>query len=366
MTNATAELRRAMVDAVKAKGYLSEPAWEAAFREVPRHLFVPRVIGDWPGASSTELPCAADQDRPHWLEVVYSDRVLMVVDEDDRRSSSSTPSAMARFLDLLDVGNGTSVLEIGTGTGYNAALLCARLGAERVTSIDIDAELVQAAEAALANCGYRPTLAVADGALGYPLRAPYDRIIATCSVARIPSAWAAQLRPDGVMVTPLASGLLVSLRKQRDGALIGSADPMTVDFMRLRSPALPKEASWAPFGEKAEQGDVAAPQAWLLSQPVRFHARLLVPDVEIAFEDGDWSLASRLDGSWSRLRRHEDGDHVLAQGGPRRLWDLYLAAAEQWVQLGRPEASCYGLTVRPDGSQFLWLDSPDSKHRWEL
>jgi protein-L-isoaspartate O-methyltransferase len=72
------------------------------------------------------------------------------------------------------------LLEIGTGTGYNAALLCHRLGAESVFSVDIGAGLVAAARERLAALGYAPTLVAADGRLGLPGHGPFDRIIATC------------------------------------------------------------------------------------------------------------------------------------------------------------------------------------------
>ena len=89
------------------------------------------------------------------------------------------------MLEALEVTDGCRVLEIGTGSGYNAALLCERLGSEHVTSVHIDPDLVALARERLAANGYTPTLA-ADGADGYPRSALYDRIIATCSVPAIP------------------------------------------------------------------------------------------------------------------------------------------------------------------------------------
>jgi protein-L-isoaspartate(D-aspartate) O-methyltransferase len=91
-------------------------------------------------------------------------------------SSSTRPGLMLKMLHLLDVRDGMTVLEIGTGTGYNAALLSERLGAQNVTSMDIDSELTSTARIRLGDAGYRPTLATCDGALGYPGRASYDRL----------------------------------------------------------------------------------------------------------------------------------------------------------------------------------------------
>jgi hypothetical protein len=103
-----------------------------------------------------------------WLNLVYSNRLLVIADDPESLSSSSMPSMMARFLSLLDVQDGNTVLQIGTGSGYNAALLCERLGADRVTSIDVDAGLVEAARVALASCGYAPAL----GVQGRPRKVP--------------------------------------------------------------------------------------------------------------------------------------------------------------------------------------------------
>jgi len=93
------------------------------------------------------------------------------------------------------------VLEIGTGTGYNAALFAHRLGPDAVTTIDLDRELTEVARAHLDAYGTPAARAVAvvtgDGALGCPQRAPYDRLIATCELPQIPGAWLAQVRPGG-------------------------------------------------------------------------------------------------------------------------------------------------------------------------
>jgi len=348
------------------------PAWRAAYNHVPRHVFVPRIIGCQPADAdgrSDGFVLEADHERRRWLELVYSDRVLITVDEgDERRSSSSRPSVMLRFLRLLDVQDGNTVLEIGTGTGYNAALLCERLGDERVTSIDIDAELVEAAREALAGCGYAPSLAVQDGYYGYPPRAPYDRIIATCSVPRIPSSWRDQLAPGGVLVAPLDNNLLVALHRQADGTLNGRCDRWGAAFMSLRSSETPHPAArQAERPADVDRRVIQRPPDWMPSRYLRFYANLVMPGLHFSGSDEvDWRLTAD-DGSWARVAPDDEGHgYAVAQAGPRRLWDEYEAAAQEWVSLGYPRWDRFGLTVRPDGSQFIWLDSPDSENRWEL
>src|SRR5262249_12648785 len=146
-----------------------------------------------------------------WLDQVYADRVLVTqLDDDPTRwqvaretgpvfgvptSSSSQPAIMAVMLAILDVAVGHRGLEIGTGTGYNAALLAHRLGSGNVHTVDIDPDLVESARKRLAYCGFTPTCVAGDGSAGHPAGALYDRVLATCAVARIPQAWLTQTVP---------------------------------------------------------------------------------------------------------------------------------------------------------------------------
>jgi len=93
---------------------------------------------------------------------------------------------MAVMLEALDVTDGVRVLEVGTGTGYNAALLCHRLGDQHVVTVEVDPVLAEQAQQRLAEVGYRPIVHVGDGADGYPPGAPYDRVIVTCALTSLP------------------------------------------------------------------------------------------------------------------------------------------------------------------------------------
>jgi protein-L-isoaspartate(D-aspartate) O-methyltransferase len=335
--------------------------WQRAFERVPRHVFVPRITSMSPIPDGVSFPITAKSNEELWLRLVYSNEALYVTDDvsGERRSSSSSPSAMARFLQLLDVEDDTNVLEIGTGTGYNAALLCERLGSEHVTTIDMDADLVSAARYALASCGYRPTVAQADGFYGYLPRAPYDRIVATCSVARVPASWRQQLAPGGLLVVPLHNDMLLSLRRQADGRLEGRAEARGVRFMGLYSPAI-ERWQW----ERAEQPIRERPfvRTDVLSAPVgaRNYLQVMVPD--ICFTEDERGLIGPNDGSWARLT----DDDVIHQGGPRQLWDCFENAYDEWRRLGEPGWGRFGLTVLLNGTQFVWLDSSESEHRWGL
>jgi SAM-dependent methyltransferase len=110
-----------------------------------------------------------------------------VVTDVDYTSSTSMPSVVAEMLHALRIEPGMSVLELGTGTGWNAALLAHRLGAQNVTLIEIDPDISAHARRALASAGYGAvTVITGDGALGYDVRAPYDRVLSTACVYRVP------------------------------------------------------------------------------------------------------------------------------------------------------------------------------------
>ncbi|MCX5377694.1 methyltransferase domain-containing protein [Streptomyces sp. NBC_00091] len=110
-----------------------------------------------------------------------------------------------RKLAALHLDSNHTVLEIGTGSGYHTALLSERVGAQRVTTIEVDQELAATAEATLKSQGYEPLVIAGDGLLGAPDRAPFDRVISTAAVRRIPHAWVGQTRDRGKILTPFGT-----------------------------------------------------------------------------------------------------------------------------------------------------------------
>lgn len=147
----------------------------------------------------------------------------------------SQPYIVAIMTELLDLERENSVLEIGTGSGYQAAIL-AEL-ARQVYSIEVVAELAEGARRALAAEGYRNIeIRCGDGALGWPEFAPYDAIIVTAAAAKVPPALLDQLRPGGRMVIPIgeayATQMLVRITKDAQGK-IDRRDIMAVAFVPL-------------------------------------------------------------------------------------------------------------------------------------
>ncbi|MGH3940001.1 MAG: methyltransferase domain-containing protein [Pseudonocardiaceae bacterium] len=189
---------RQLAEQLVAARKLKSAAWRDAVCSVPRHEFVPEVFRqdrlDQYDPSWRQLDTTTEQGRAEWLDQVYSNTALITALDRTTQSpgllsTSSMPALMTRMLETLDVQDGHRVLEIGTGTGYNAGLLSHRLGDGNVFSVDIEPELIELARQRLARLGYHPTRLVTDGAAGLPEHAPFDRIIATCSVPTVPWAW---------------------------------------------------------------------------------------------------------------------------------------------------------------------------------
>lgn len=133
-----------LVEKLTADGTITDSLWRKAFENTPRHVFVPRFWALDKYNAPTRLVDGADPaHQTEWLGTIYSDQFLAThwVLQDGRRmitSSASQPTLVARMLHLLDVQDHDRVLEIGTGTGYNTALLCHRVGDTAVTSVDLD------------------------------------------------------------------------------------------------------------------------------------------------------------------------------------------------------------------------------------
>lgn len=180
-------LRSALIDHLRRERLIESAAVEDAFRAVPRHLFVPDVS----------------------LERAYTDDAIPTKLRDGVPiSSSSQPAIMAIMLEQLDARPEQRVLEIGAGTGYNAALLAQIVGdGGSVTTLDLDDDIVAEARAHLAATGFgRVTVVQGDGGAGWEAGAPYDRIILTVGAHDIFPAWWRQLAPGGRLVLPLMVG----------------------------------------------------------------------------------------------------------------------------------------------------------------
>lgn len=181
-------LRESLVSEMRRNGSLADAAVARAFQTVPRHRFVPEAS----------------------LSEAYEDRAISIKSEGaETLASISQPSMLGRMLELAAIAPGNRVLEIGTGSGYNAALVAELAGPRGlVVSIDVDADLIARARSMLHECGYENVRVVhADGHAGFAPDAPYDRIVISARAGDIAPAWWEQLKEDGRIVVPLDIGL---------------------------------------------------------------------------------------------------------------------------------------------------------------
>lgn len=349
---------RELAEEFTADGRLRTVQWREVFLRTWRHPYAPAY---YPYLGAPCLLCIDPQRRPEWLAAVYSDQTLItkVVQVPHSRalrpgsypmftSSSTMPSLVLTMLEALELTEGCRVLEIGTGSGYHAALLCERLGSEHVTSVDIDPELVELARERLAANGYHPTLAAVDGTDGYVKGAPYDRIIATCSVPIIPPAWLTQTAPGGMIMADVRGkfgGSVVRLAVADDGSASGHFIPGYASCMPLRHslevpiPGPIWETEDAPV-QSISEVDPALLQS---SHEFGFVAQWHLPDLTWGptTEDGEAGVHLRApDGSRASAQAtRTDNGFRVSQAGPRRLWDRLEEAYTFWRQAGCPPGS---------------------------
>ncbi|MBN2622416.1 MAG: methyltransferase domain-containing protein [Acidimicrobiales bacterium] len=380
----SADLRRDLVGHLREAGYLRDEGVAEAFATVPREIFLAHHV------------------ERHGLADAYRDDAIVT-----RRdpvtgaptSSSSQPAIMAQMLEMLGVRRGDRVLEVGTGTGYNAALLAALVGDEgRVTSVELDADTAVAARRALVTAGAPVRVEVGDGAAGAPEAAPFDVAMATASTDRVPRPWFDQLRPGGRLVVPLrlsrvVPGLqaVVAFRKARNGfdqvAVIGGGFIPLREAPRVDAPPASPARSVALEVADARRDrllvEVAGPALAGLDRRARqrlvvtslgfgrsravpvggapgvallAYVALALPEerlVEVS-RAGSRSTTARealgvvdaVDGSLALLARAPDGGLRLdAYGGPGAERAV-LAAIERWRLAGRPRIADASITVR--------------------
>ncbi|MFD9220295.1 ATP-grasp peptide maturase system methyltransferase [Streptomyces sp. NPDC060064] len=383
MTDPASERRR-MAAVLANKGVLKSPWLRGAVETVPREQFLhPGVFLDEGRTWRPVTSLGTDPDE--WLKIAYSVDTLttqldgrLTADQTGEpvagvpTSSSTDPTTVVGMIEALDLKAEHRVLEIGTGTGYSTALMCHYLGEDNVTTVEVDSQVAARADAALETVGYSTWTVMGDGLLGHPHRAPYDRVIATCAVRRIPYTWVRQTKPGGIVLStvgswPWGTGLVkltVGDDGTAEGAIIGRSS-----FMQARAQAVTPLA-----------GDLSARTAYadsdrpmLVPPPVleewmpAFLAQLAAPGAQFV-------RAARSNGTPLRYlfapERESfaeftaDGESwTVRQGGPVALWDDIESALVAWQDNGRPGIEAVRLRVT-DRSHLYWIGSSPLL-RWE-
>lgn len=373
-----------LADQLAAQDELHDPRWREALWAVPRHLFAPSVFWANPDGPAAGYAVDRSTDETGWWAAVYSDSSLITQIDDGAgdlmtgkglaSSSCSAPGVVVTFLEQLCPEDGDRVLEIGTGTGWTSGLLSWRVGAENVTSIEIDADLSERAGKNLAVAGYTPRLVVGDGAAGCAENGPYDRVQAACAVAEIPYAWVEQTRPGGIIAVPWSPGYgygwLTRLHVMGEGTAVGRF-PGRAGYMLMRSQR-PVRGPADDFvhGDPEETFTALDPRRLVAdSDAADLAIAAMVPGVQTRLYHGEGDEAAECTfwllerdtrrGSWASLDYVPGRDtYRVQQYGERRLWDEVEAAYWRWHGWGRPERDRFGVTVSPAG-QAVWLDSPE-------
>jgi protein-L-isoaspartate O-methyltransferase len=350
--------------------------WRPLVAAVPRHVFVPRW---WTATRDGWIRRnGPGMEGEKWAELVYQDQSLITqiaslhadhATKDDRpegqpTSSSTLPGLVVTMYRHAMISDGMDVLDIGTGSGYGAALLTARLGAEHVTSIDIEEYLVSAATERLASIAMKPLVETCDATGPLPGGpASYDRIVSMTSVSPVPARWLAALRPGGRLVTTLAgTGLLVTATKTPEGGAAGRTEWDRAGFMEARTgPEYPPGLLRIIPGALDGDGDTSNGRypivnigwAWELSSMLG----ITIPGIKHHYEKAEngqrtaWLLHP--DGSWARATAAADEPPVVHQGGPRRLWDTADQIRHAWLTDGGLPAYGADVIITPDGTITL-------------
>ncbi len=340
----------AYADSIRTAGAIHTHAVHAAFATVPRHRFLPhfRYRADEYVLDTNEEPSS------EVLDIVYANNALLTHTghDGDPTSSSSAPSIMAKMLEALDLRPGLRTLEIGTGTGYNAALIHHITGASVVT---LEAGLNAATEATTAvhALGLDDQVHVihGDGYAGYPDGAPYDRIIVTCGIAGIPPQWLDQLAPEALIIAPVAhAGVHPILAAQRDHetSTLGGRALLWGDFMPAAGHLRPTELFHHDPTHDIPTTDARhVPDTGPALDPTQYHdlwCHLGARDPRItrAYPDTDafdlaLGVCALVDPDAGTAWIHTDGTMTIA--GCPEIGDHLSALVQQWDAAARPSVS---------------------------
>lgn len=376
-----------LANALRDQGVLTSE-WESAVAATNRASYIPRHV--WV-EDQTKTPRPVERGKHRWAEAVYSDEPIVIQlgggnvtwpnISREVTSSATRPSVVLKMLRALELEPWNSVLHIGTGSGWTAALLGAYLRDDAVTTIEVDREIARWASSSLRATGHEKLeVYVGDGAAGFPPKAPYDRIISTTGVAagHVPPAWVCQTSPGGKIVTPWSPALcnrgLLKLNVGHGDVAHGHiVDDVTCT--RLRDQPLPhgraeemahlvessasvtESTTWADPAEMCEDAD--ALMAIGLHLPgVQMSIRVEnAHEWKVLLYDVATESASVCQVTQEARR---NGIYKVRRYGPRWLWEEAETAYRWWVDAGRPHRRMYGVTVTRT-EQWCWLGSPNDR-----
>lgn len=386
MTRETsAELRHRLVEQLVADGTLHDPEVRRAAEAVPREVFLGNAVyrpSSSPRGTVWTPVHRASVPNDEWLRLAYENQTWVTQIEGvlaenatgpvtgaSPTSSSTLPGLVLRMIEQAGIAPGKRVLVIGTGTGLSTAYICEVAGEKNVTSIETDPEVAERARRALAETGHAPTLITADGLRGHPDGAPYDVVIAFCSLRHIPYLLLRQIAPGGTLLVTLtgwgyANGL-IRLTVGEDESAEGRFLPGYVAFMIARPHDRPPRGEpvfLLPGEERPSRIDPSLLDDWT----GRFVAQLAAPSAEFLGRGAGQLLVDVATGSQARTRPADSDAEgwTVSQRGPLQLWSSVEEAILTWQDHGSPHLSEFGLTITEHG-QRVWLTEPNGPS-WAL
>ncbi|MBT4611505.1 MAG: methyltransferase domain-containing protein [Gemmatimonadetes bacterium] len=350
------EFEQPFLDMLRVAGGVRTPAVEAAFRAVPRHLFVERYYTF--GKRRRLVHVAPLRPTRHQLRSIYADEAL--VSHLNPPSSTSQPSLVAGMLEALNVERGNRVLEIGAGTGWNAGLLGHLVGPKgRVDTMDIQSRIAALARSHLKLAKARNvTVHRADATGGLPPQAPFDRIVTTVAVPEIFPAWRDQLKVGGILVATLAAipgdcyCLLTRLIRRKDH-LAGHVF-MLPGFMLFTGHHGVEPLSKSERDrllERMREGGSNRPAApWSLWRKYLHQHRLV--DIVFFATLGGMSCHTIRPNWWLLSGSGLEGSCLITlEGceifGPADAWDRLCDLYREWVNLGAPSRQRCKIEIWP-------------------
>ena len=372
-------------DLTNQKRLQCNPDWlKQALFKVPRHLFIQQYYDDEvpDGIVQVESPKPTSKQ----LETIYSDRGLMI--REHPHSAASQPVLIFGMLDDLKLTEGIKVLEVGTGSGWNAGLIAFSVGDDSlVYSIDLQADLVEKARKHLSSVGFDAVnLRAGDAGLGWDGET-FDRIIVTVGSPDIPPAWAESLAEGGILVMPLKTrsvGDPILRMQKRDGKLTGKFTQWA-GFMNLQGDFCSTseerlEPPWEPIIEallQEEPTSVALPT--ICNTHCAFWLRLNGEPMETLGEfKGHRVMAPiLLDRELPALYVPHSGSPFKAEKrmsvfGSPQLVDPFIKRLEEWIDLGEPKYTDYHIelinpTESDDVTSHSYIDKrPNATLRFSL
>ncbi len=374
----------ALVAALKSEGKLSSPLVEAAFKQVPRHPFIDHFYllekkdrrMQWQQVQPSTV-----QNTNTWLRTVYANQpIVTAFDEyNTPTSSSSSPDAMAFMLEQLQLTPGMRVLEIGTGTGYNAALLAHIVGdPHNVFTVEIDEDLALRAQRILDQIvGEGITVDAGNGLRGYAPGAPYDRIIATGSYHRVPLDWLDQLQPGGILLMNLRGHLgacaflkIVKTGPERvaDGTFLAGSD-----FMELRNAHVESYKVTDLVARYFGRPTVAQrlfnssefDPSLLWDHRLEFLLQLSFPEMYFTSVYVDPMCPGLIDTAMDTLLIFRPSEHqgewIVEIKGQELLWDKVMQAYSWWIETDRADINAFGLDINASGIQRVMFLSKEGR-----